>query len=69
MNTPPKISVVIPYYQREAGILRKTVLSALCQKGLLNYEIIVVDDESPVTADMEIGNILKANPDKPLTRQ
>ena len=42
----PKISVVIPYYQREPGILRKAIVSAIRQTGVGPMEIIVVDDNS-----------------------
>lgn len=41
-----KCSVVIPYYQRDAGILRRALLSVFAQSHA-NFDIIVVDDESP----------------------
>lgn len=41
-----KISIIIPYFQTEGGILKKAVLSVLRQEDVNNYEIIVVDDGS-----------------------
>ncbi|HWP23816.1 MAG TPA: glycosyltransferase family A protein [Candidatus Binatia bacterium] len=52
-----KISVVIPYYQRNSGILRRAVSSALKQK-FLPFEIVVVDDGSPVPARAELQDLL-----------
>jgi succinoglycan biosynthesis protein ExoW len=45
-----KIAVVIPYYQEEPGILRRSVLSAVRQEGVSDLVIIVVDDGSPAPA-------------------
>ena len=58
-NQHSKISVVIPYFQMERGILRKSVTSVLKQTGNLNYEIIIIDDGSPVSAEEEIGDLLQ----------
>lgn len=57
----PKISVVIPYYQREPGILRKAVVSAIRQTGVGPMEIIVVDDSSPVPARNELRELITTN--------
>ena len=62
MSETPKTSVIIPYFQKEAGILRKTVISALNQKGNLNYDIIIIDDESPIPAEDEVGDLLEKHP-------
>ena len=50
-----KTSVVIPFYQEEAGILREAVVSACSQTGMSDLEIIVIDDgsPSPARADLE----------------
>lgn len=56
-----KISVVIPYFQTEGGILKKSVLSVLRQEDVNNYEIIVVDDASPFPAKKELGSLLAEN--------
>ena len=49
-----KISIVIPYYQREPGILSKALDSIFKQKSGWNIEVVVVDDESPVPAEEEL---------------
>ena len=54
----PDIAVVIPYYQKEAGLLSQCVGSILAQAGEVDFRIIVVDDESPVPADQELAEIL-----------
>ncbi|PCI70453.1 MAG: hypothetical protein COB26_02885 [Piscirickettsiaceae bacterium] len=58
------IAVIIPYYQKEAGILRATVKSALQQRGVNNYTIIVVDDDSPIPAEKEIADLVAENTGK-----
>ena len=57
----PKISVVIPYYQREPGILRKAIVSAIRQTVVGPMEIIVVDDSSPVPARDELRELITTN--------
>ena len=54
------IAVVIPYYQRTAGILRRAVSSILGQAAPegCTVEIIVIDDGSPLPADGEIEGLL-----------
>jgi succinoglycan biosynthesis protein ExoW len=50
------ITVVIPYFQREPGVLRKALRSVAAQRGCsLPIRVIVVDDESPLPAESEIG--------------
>ena len=46
----PTIAVIIPYFQREAGILRRALASVFAQTNAPSWEIIVVDDGSPVPA-------------------
>jgi succinoglycan biosynthesis protein ExoW len=55
----PKISVIIPFYQKEKGILKKATLSALNQKNVSNIEIIIIDDTSPISADEECSDFIK----------
>ncbi|MEQ1706422.1 MAG: glycosyltransferase family 2 protein, partial [Rickettsiales bacterium] len=59
-----KVSVVIPYFQRQAGILRRAVESILSQEvpPNNNVEIIVVDDGSPVSAQSEIEGLVFYSP-------
>lgn len=52
-----KITVVIPYFQRERGILSRALMSALAQQGSFKLEILVVDDASPVPAREEIASL------------
>lgn len=49
-------TVVIPFYQREAGILRRALKSIFVQT-YQDFDIIVVDDESPLPADTELQGI------------
>lgn len=54
-----KISVIIPYFQRKRGILRRALISVLQQQLMADIEVdvIVVDDGSPVSAQSEIENL------------
>jgi succinoglycan biosynthesis protein ExoW len=53
----PGISVVIPYFQREAGHLRRAVRSALRQREIETPTVIVVDDGSPLPAQAELAEL------------
>ncbi|CAN7660703.1 glycosyltransferase family 2 protein [Pseudoduganella sp. LjRoot289] len=55
------IAVVIPYFQRQAGILAKAVRSALAQHGGATLDIIVVDDASPVPARAELAELMASH--------
>lgn len=57
-----RIAVIIPYYQKRAGILSKAVASALAQEGGVAPTIIIVDDASPVPARVELAPLLAAHP-------
>ncbi|MDZ7803480.1 glycosyltransferase family 2 protein [Thiohalophilus sp.] len=57
MSTPD-IAVIIPFYQRETGLLTQCVRSILEQPGEVNFQIVVVDDESPIPADQELAPFL-----------
>lgn len=54
----PLVTVVIPYFQREKGILRKCVESIVAQENYDNVKVIVVDDASPVPAEEELQALL-----------
>ncbi|MBN9273015.1 MAG: glycosyltransferase, partial [Mesorhizobium sp.] len=45
-----KCSVIIPYYQREPGILTRELRSVFAQTHP-DFEIIVVDDSSPLSPE------------------
>lgn len=49
------ISVVIPYFQRQPGILAKALKSVFETQGIDHLCIIVVDDASPVPATAELA--------------
>ena len=53
----PAISVVIPYFQRDPGILRRALASVMAQRGVENVNVVVVDDASPVPASAEIASL------------
>lgn len=64
MATAQTVAVLIPYYQRQPGILRKAVASALAQRGNHQITIIVVDDASPVPARTELAEVLASEPER-----
>lgn len=49
-----QLVVVIPYYQRQAGLLRSAVESVLSVHGPFNVTVLVVDDSSPLPAGAEL---------------
>ncbi len=52
------IAVVIPYFQRQAGVLRRALASVAAQQGCaLPVHVIVVDDASPVPAGPEVAAV------------
>ena len=52
------ITVVVPYYQREPGVLRRALQSIATQRGCaLPVRVIVIDDESPSPAEPEIASV------------
>ena len=48
-----KLTVIIPFYQKEPGILRRALASVFAQ-GFRDFDVIVVDDQSPCPADGDI---------------
>jgi len=51
-------TVVIPFYQKEAGILRRA-LTSIFDQNYQDFDIVVVDDESPLPADIELQDVDK----------
>ncbi len=51
------IAVVIPYFQREPGILAKALLSVFASEGVEDVCVIVVDDASPISAMSELAEM------------
>jgi succinoglycan biosynthesis protein ExoW len=59
-----KTSIIIPYFQREIGILRRALESILAQNLLpdISVDIIVVDDGSPISAQSETKGMVFSSP-------
>ena len=53
--TPSRIAIIIPHYQRQAGLLPKALASAFAQTIADEIHVFVVDDGSPISADEEIA--------------
>ena len=54
------ISVIIPYYQRQPGILRRALDSVYAQdlsERSLTVDIVIIDDESPSPPEMELDGL------------
>ncbi|GAA4163107.1 glycosyltransferase family 2 protein [Shinella granuli] len=54
-----KLTVIIPFYQKEPGILERALRSVFAQ-NFNDFDVIVVDDESPYPAD---GDIIALSPE------
>jgi succinoglycan biosynthesis protein ExoW len=54
-----RVSVIIPYFQRKSGILRRALMSVLQQRLTpdIGVDVIVVDDGSPIPAKSEVENL------------
>jgi len=59
MNSGSGIAVIIPFYQRTPGILIRAVRSVFEQSGVSGFQIIVVDDGSPIPAREELAELGK----------
>jgi succinoglycan biosynthesis protein ExoW len=62
MATEHMIAVIIPFFQREPGILRRAVDSALGQVDAPLPWIVVVNDGSPVDPHVELADLLQRFP-------
>ena len=51
------IGIVIPYFQRTPGLLKRALLSITTQEGAHPFHVYVVDDSSPVSADSELTGL------------
>lgn len=58
MTKNPRVTVIIPFFQRSEGLLAEAVRSIQAQLGVGAPEIIVVDDGSPVRARDELEPLL-----------
>jgi succinoglycan biosynthesis protein ExoW len=52
-------TVVIPFFQKEGGILRRA-LKSVFEQNFQDFDIIVVDDESPLPAEVELQPLEEA---------
>ncbi|SFH26103.1 glycosyltransferase family 2 protein [Ensifer sp. OV372] len=48
-----KLTVIIPYYQKEPGILRRA-LAAVFAQSYQDFHVLVIDDQSPYSIDEEL---------------
>ena len=55
--------IIIPYYQRESGILLRALNSIFAQT-FTDYRIVIVDDGSPCSADIDIGSLTAEQQEK-----
>ncbi|MBK5570206.1 glycosyltransferase family 2 protein [Ensifer sp. SSB1] len=49
-----KLTVIIPYYQKESGILRRALASVFAQ-SFQDFHVLVIDDRSPYSIEAELG--------------
>ncbi|OOG75070.1 GalNAc(5)-diNAcBac-PP-undecaprenol beta-1,3-glucosyltransferase [Ensifer sp. M14] len=49
-----KLTIIIPYYQKEPGILRRALKSVFAQT-FQDFHVLVVDDQSPYPVDEELA--------------
>ena len=54
---PKHLAVVIPYYQRTAGVLAPTLQAVFAQESDSRLHVIVVDDESPSPVESELAGL------------
>lgn len=52
-----KISVIIPFYQTEHGLLRRSIDSIIAQNSAADIKIIAIDDGSPADISAEVVGI------------
>ncbi|SDP85800.1 succinoglycan biosynthesis protein ExoW [Rhodoferax sp. OV413] len=52
------ITVIIPYYQKESGILTRALASIAAQQSPgMAVHVLIVDDASPISAESEVKNL------------
>ncbi len=60
----PGTAVIIPFFQREAGVLAAAIRSALAQRDAGRITVVVCDDGSPVPADAELAALAPMERDR-----
>ncbi len=58
-----KLTVIIPYYQKEPGILRRALTSVFAQ-SYVDFDVIIIDDQSPYSAAKELELLPKAQSER-----
>jgi succinoglycan biosynthesis protein ExoW len=53
-----KLTVIIPFYQKEPGILRRALSSVFAQT-FSDFDVTIVDDQSPFPIDEELASLPK----------
>lgn len=56
VNATP-VAVIIPYFQRKPGLLKKAIHSVINQQVDAEIQLIVIDDSSPIPAQAELTDI------------
>ena len=51
----PGTAVIVPFFQREAGVLTAAIRSALAQRDAGPITVVVCDDGSPVAAELDLA--------------
>jgi len=51
----PRVAVVVPYFQREAGILRRSLETVFRQSATADVTVLLVDNDSPAPPGPEIA--------------
>ena len=51
----PVVGVIIPFYQKECGILARALNSIAQQVATVRIKVVIVDDASPVSAESEVA--------------
>ncbi len=59
-----RVAIVIPYYQKQSGILAKAIRSVLAQEGGVDWILVIVDDQSPIPARSELAELLPGNEER-----
>lgn len=58
-----RFTVVIPYYQKQHGILGRALASVFAQT-YQDFDLVIVDDESPYPIDQELAEISQEQKDR-----
>jgi len=57
-----QVAVIIPFFQRQPGVLRRALRSVTAQEGAPELLVIVVDDSSPVPGESEVPDVAPGLP-------